>query len=228
MKILVVEDEHRIAHYIKKGLEMKSYVVDVAYDGEAGLDLAMADDYDLIVLDRMLPKLDGVEFCAQLRAVKNHVLILMLTAKNEIDERVEGLDAGADDYLGKPFAFTELLARIRALARRPQQQIETKLQVADLVLNTINYQVLRSGQEIKLSKQEFALLEFFMRHRGQVFSKEQLAEKVWSYDSDILSNTTQVYIGYLRKKIDRPFPKKNKLIQTVRGFGYKLGDNKKI
>jgi len=228
MKILVVEDEHRIAHYIRKGLEMKSYVVDVAYDGEAGLDLAMADDYDLIILDWMLPKLDGVEFCAQLRAAKNHVPILMLTAKNEIDERVEGLDAGADDYLGKPFAFTELLARIRALARRPQQQIETKLQVADLVLNTINYQVLRSGQEIKLSKQEFALLEFFMRHQGQVFSKEQLAEKVWSYDSDILPNTTQVYIGYLRKKIDRSFPKKNKLIQTVRGFGYKLGDNKKI
>ncbi len=223
MKLLVVEDERRIARYIKKGLEMKSYVVDLAFDGEEGLDKAFADQYDLIVLDRMLPKVRGVEFVKELRQENIHTPILMLTAKSEIEDRVEGLDAGADDYLCKPFSFKELLARIRALVRRPEKQNGDKLKIGNLILDANNYQVKRGEQEIDLTKQEFALLEFFMRHPNQVFSKEQLAEKVWSYDSDILPNTAQVYIGYLRKKIEKPFSDQPKLIHTVRGFGYRMG-----
>lgn len=222
MKILVIEDEHRIANYIKKGLEIKSYVVDVAYDGEQGYALSAHEKYDLLILDRMLPNMDGLEICRRLRTDGNHIPILMLTAKTQVDEKVEGLDAGADDYLTKPFAFTELLARIRALSRRPEKQTDSTLKVADLILDTVSYQVSRGNTPISLSKKEYALLEFLVRHKDKVYTKDQLAEQVWSYDSDILGNTVQVYIGYLRNKIDLPFPDKKPLIETIRGFGYKL------
>jgi DNA-binding response OmpR family regulator len=222
MKILLVEDEPHIAQNIKKGLEMKSYVVDMVHDGQKGLDFALAEDYDVIILDWMLPKMSGHDIAKELRKEGSSTPILMLTAKTTIDSRVQGLDSGADDYLGKPFAFKELLARIRALSRRAQKPVQTDLLVGDLALDTGNYQVKRADREIHLSKQEFALLEFLMRHPGQVFSKEELLEKVWSFDSNILPNTVQVYIGYLRNKIDKPFPKLPALIQTVRGFGYKI------
>jgi DNA-binding response OmpR family regulator len=222
MKILLVEDEPHIAQNIKKGLEIKSYVVDVVHEGQEGLDFALAEDYDVIILDWMLPGMSGQKIAKELRKAGNSTPILMLTAKTTINSRVQGLDSGADDYLGKPFAFKELLARIRALSRRGQKPVQTDLLVGDLTLDPTNYQVKRAGQEIHLSKQEFALLEFLMRHPGQVFSKEDLLEKVWSFDSDILPNTVQVYIGYLRNKIDKPFPKLPALIQTVRGFGYKI------
>ena len=223
MKILVIEDEHRIANYIKKGLEVKSYIVDVAYDGATGFDLADGEKYDVIILDRMLTSMTGMEICRQLRTAGNHTPILMLTAKTQLEDRVEGLDAGADDYLGKPFAFTELLARVRALSRRPQKQVNEVLQSGSLQLNPTSFAVTRTGKSISLSRKEFALLEFLMRHEGQVLSKDQLTEQVWSYDSDVLPNTAQVYIGYLRNKIDRAFPKEKPLIHTVRGFGYKFG-----
>lgn len=223
MKILVIEDEQRIARYIKKGLELKSHIVDLAPDGQVGLDLASEEKYDLIILDRMLPKLDGLKICQLLRDQKVNTPILMLTAKNQLDDRVEGLNAGADDYLGKPFAFVELLARVNALGRRPQQTNDPILKVGPLTLNPVSFEVKRSRQSIKLSKKEFSLLEFLMRHPNQVFSPEQLTEQVWNYDSDVLPNTAQVYMGYLRQKIDNRFKHEPALIHTVRGFGYKLG-----
>lgn len=222
MKILVIEDEHRVANYIKKGLEIKSHIVDVAYDGEEGYDLASDENYDIIILDRMLPKINGIQICSSLREEGIHTPILMLTALGETDNKVEGLDAGADDYLAKPFAFNELLARINALSRRPKQTISSKIQISDLTLDIQTYTVNRGEEEIELSKKEFALLEFLMRNPGKVFTKDQLLEQVWPFDSDALANTAQVYIGYLRNKIDRPFPNKQKLIKTVRGFGYKI------
>lgn len=222
MKVLVVEDEHRIASYIKKGLELKAWIVDTAFTGTDGFDLAATESYDVIVLDRMLPEMDGLELCKKLRNEQIHTPILMLTARSAVEERVEGLEAGADDYLGKPFAFTELLARLKALARRPRETIGTHLSAGDLVVDSRTFTVTRGGVPIELSRKEFALLEFFLRNQKQVFSKEQLSEQVWSYDDDVLPNTAQVYIGYLRNKIDRAFPDKPELIQTVRGFGYKL------
>lgn len=222
MKILVVEDEHRISGYIKKGLELKSHVVDVAYDGEQGYDLAVNEQYDLIILDRMLPKLDGVTFCKNVRKEAIHTPILMLTARTQVEDRVEGLDAGADDYLGKPFAFTELIARVNALSRRPKQGLVEVLTADNLSLNTSTYEVIRATKAVVLSRKEYALLEFLLRHQGQVFSPEQLTEQVWSYESDVLPNTAQVFIGYLRNKLDKQFPKEQPLIKTVRGFGYKI------
>lgn len=222
MKILVVEDEHRIATYIKKGLELKAYVVDVVYDGEAGVDLASDESYNVIILDRMLPKLDGLEVCRKLRAMNNHTPVLLLTAKTLIEDRVEGLDAGADDYLGKPFAFSELLARVKALTRRPQSAQALILKAGSLSMDMTANEVKRAGKTVRFSKKEYALLEFFLRHPNQTLSAEQLTEQVWSYDSEVLPNTAQVYVGYLRKKIDGAFPQEKPLIQTVRGFGYKL------
>lgn len=226
MKILIIEDEEKIANSIKKGLELKSNVVDVAYDGLDGLDFALNEEYDVIILDRMLPSFDGVQVCQKLRNEGNNTPILMLTAKTEIIDRVDGLDAGADDYLGKPFAFVELLARLKALARRPKKMISTKLVEDNLALDTKNYEVVRAGEIINLSKKEFTLLEFLMRNAGTVFTKEQLTERVWEFDSDVLPNTAQVYLGYLRSKIDKAFPKEKKLINTVRGFGYRFGEKK--
>ena len=224
MRILVVEDEHKIANSIKKGLEQETYAVDVAYGGEEGFDLASSEEYDVIILDLMLPGLDGLTICKKLRREENiHTPILILTAKGEVEDKVKGLNSGADDYLPKPFAFSELLARIRALARRPKQVLESSLRVEDLTLNTLTYQVNRSGKNIELSKKEYALLEYLMRHSGKVLSKDQIINNVWDYDSDVLPNTVEVYIGYLRSKIDKPFKNNKSLIHTVRGFGYRLG-----
>jgi DNA-binding response OmpR family regulator len=199
----------------------------VAYDGTDGFDLAVSEDYDVIVLDLMLPDMDGLEICKKLRKEENiHTPILMLTAKGQLDDKVKGLNAGADDYLVKPFAFTELLARLKALLRRPKDSLGTILTVGDLSLNSVTYEVKRVGKEIKLSKQEFALLEYLMRHKDTILTKEKIINNLWDYDADVLPNTVEVYIGYLRNKIDRPFSKSPKLIQTFRGFGYKIGEEK--
>lgn len=225
MRILIVEDEHKIANSIKKGLMQEHYAVDAVYDGKDGLDLALTEDYDLIILDRMLPEMDGIEICKKVREAKIHTPILILTAKGSIDDRVEGLNSGADDYLVKPFAFEELLARVRALSRRPKDNIGTALVVEDLALNTITYEVKRKNKSIQLSNKEFALLEYLMRHPNQIISKEQIISHVWDYDADILPNNVEVYVGYLRGKIDKPFKGIN-LIHTIRGFGYKIGKDK--
>jgi len=228
MRILVVEDEHKIANSIKKGLEQESYAVDVAFEGQEGFDLAVSEDYDLIILDLLLPKMDGLEICSKLREKQIHTAIIMLTAKGQISDKVTGLDVGADDYLTKPFAFEELLARIRALIRRPKNNTGTTLNIEDLTLNTTNYEVRRGSKLIRLSSKEYALLEYLMRHPNQVLTKEQIISHIWDYDADVLPNTIEVYIGYLRVKIDRPYPDKSALIQTVRGFGYKIGFEDKI
>lgn len=222
MKILVVEDEKRIARYIKQGLEMHHHVVDIVYDGETGYDMASTEQYDILILDRMLPGMDGLDLCAKIRADGKTVKILMLTAKTEVEDRVDGLESGADDYLIKPFAFAELVARIHALSRRPDSTVQDVLQVRDLTLDPQTYEVRRESKTIHLTHKEFVLLEFLMRNKGHVYTKEQLAEQVWSFDADILPNTAQVYLGYLRKKIDRPFHDKKPLIHTVNGFGYRL------
>lgn len=223
MKILVVEDEHKIANSIKKGLEQESYAVDVAFTGDDGYGLATTEEYDLIILDVLLPGMDGIQIAANLREQNIHIPILMLTAKGQTSDKVTGLDSGADDYLTKPFAFEELIARIRALTRRPKDSLGIILAVEDLTLNTATYQAKRDNKIIRLSSKEYALLEYLMRHPNQTLAKEQIISHVWDYDADVLPNTVEVYIGYLRNKIDRPFPEKTTLIQTVRGFGYKVG-----
>ena len=223
MKILLVEDEHRIAQSIKKGLEQERMAVDVAYDGIEGYDLAIDEKYDLIILDLMLPGMSGLEICSKLRQNKKQTPILILTARGQIEDKVDGLNKGADDYLTKPFAFEELLARIRALVRRPQSISKELLIVDDLSMDTNSFEVIRNKKEIKLSSKEYALLEFLMRHPKQILSKEQIMNHVWSYETDILPNTVEVYIRNLRNKIDKGFD--YPLIQTVRGFGYKLGKN---
>lgn len=225
MRILIIEDVNKIATSIKKGLEQELYAVDVALDGEEGFDLATTEDYDLILLDLMLPKMDGMEICRGLRAEKVETPILMLTAKGQLGDKVQGLNTGADDYLVKPFAFEELLARVKALIRRPKRNVGTVLTFSDLSLNTLTYEVFRGQKRINLSKKEFALLEFLLRHPGKILSKDQIISHVWDYDADILPNTVEVYIGYLRRKVDKPFASHPPLIQTVRGFGYKIGED---
>jgi DNA-binding response OmpR family regulator len=223
MRILVIEDEPKIAQAVKRGLELKGYAVDMVHDADSGLAYATDPDYDAIVLDRMLPgSMDGLALCRKLRAEEVHTPILMLTARGTIGDRVEGLNSGADDYLVKPFSFDELTARVRALLRRPVNQVGTELKVEDLSLNPDNYEVKRSDTPIKLSNKEFALLEYFMHHPGQVITKDMIISHVWDQDADILPNTIEVYIGYLRNKIDRPFPDARPLLHTLRGFGYKL------
>lgn len=223
MRILVVEDEHRIANSIKKGFEQEGYAVDVAYDGEAGYDLAATEDYDIMVLDLMLPLMDGIEMTKELRKNKIHTPILVLTAKGQIQDKVKGLDSGADDYLVKPFSFEELLARVRALSRRPKNSLDTVLSVNGLTLDPKTYEVKRNGKDLKISSKEFSLLEYLMRNPGKILSKDQIIAHVWNYDADILPNTVEVYIKSLRNKIDVPFQNKKPLITTVRGFGYKIG-----
>lgn len=222
MRILIVEDEHKIANSLKQGLEQEGFAIDVAYTGTDGYDLATTETFDLIVLDLMLPGMDGAKICEKLRGQNIHIPIIMLTAKSELEDRVSGLNLGADDYLTKPFAFTELLARIRALLRRPHNLIPSKLSCGDLNVNTQTFVVTRKEIVIPLSKREFALLEYLLRNKNQVLTKEKILEHVWSYESDVLPNTVEVYIGYLRNKIDKPFKNSPELIKTLRGFGYKI------
>lgn len=222
MRILVVEDEHRVAASIKKGLEQEKYAVDVVYDGVSGFDLASTEDYDLIILDLMLPGMDGLTICKQLRQKQIHTPILILTARSLTENKVEGLDGGADDYLTKPFSFEELLARIRALIRRPKDVKGDVVTVGDLKMDLGEFLVEKDGRQIQLSGKEYALLEFFMRNAGKVLTRDSIIAHVWNYDADILPNTIEVYVKKLRSKIDPHSLKNQSLIQTVRGFGYRL------
>ncbi len=225
MRILVIEDEVKIASAIKRGLTMKGHAVDVVNDSDTGYSYASDPDYDAIILDRMLPgSMDGVEMCDKLRDDGVHTPILMLTARGTIGDKVEGLNSGADDYLVKPFSFDELTARVRALLRRPKVTTGIILKAGSLELDPIGYTVTRSGHPIKLSHKEFLVLEYFLHHKDQIITKETLIAHIWNEDADVLPNTVEVYIGYLRSKIDRPYPKEKPLIHTVRGFGYRLGE----
>jgi len=221
MRILLVEDEHRISAYVKRGLEESGYAVDAVFDGREALDWAEAAPYDLIILDIMLPLVDGLSVCRELRRRGDRTPVLMLTARDSVDNRVDGLDAGADDYLVKPFAMKELLARLRALTRRAGDQAKSPvLSFADLSLDTRTHQVQRGGRTIPLAAKEFAVLECLLREPERVLTRTQIAEHVWNYDSYNQSNVVDVYIRNLRRKIDDPC--EQKLIHTVRGVGYRL------
>ncbi|RYF29346.1 MAG: response regulator transcription factor [Chloroflexi bacterium] len=221
MRILVVEDEHKIARALGRALEQESYAVDVVYDGDEGFAMATTEPYDLAIIDRMIPgDYDGIAIVKAMREKKIHTPVLLLTALGTTADKTKGLDSGADDYLVKPFALEELLARVRALLRRPTEQQSVILSAGDLELDTTTYQVTREGKDIKLTSKEFALLEYLLRNQGRPLSKETIISHVWDYDADILLNTVEVYIKYLRSKVDQPF--KTQLIQTVRGFGYKI------
>jgi len=225
MRILIVEDEPKIGNALRRGLQQEYFVVELCDDGEQGLAAALADEYDVIILDRMLPSMDGIEICQKIRESGNKTPILMLTAKSQIRDRVEGLNAGADDYLIKPFSFEELLARLHALLRRPQTAVDNVLKVGNLTLDTVNYDVRRGKKRIKLTSTEFSLLEYLMRNAGHILSKDKIIGHVWDFDADILPNTVEAYIGSLRRKIDKPFPGQP-LIQTMRGFGYMISEEK--
>lgn len=220
MRILLVEDEASIANFVERGLRNSGYAIDVARDGREGWDYAVATTYDLLILDIMLPKMNGVELLTELRRNGNKTPVLMLTAKDQTDDRVRGLDAGADDYLVKPFAFAELLARIRALLRRPPLQVGNVLCMDDLEMSLAERTVRRGGTMIKLRPREFSLLEYFLRHPNQVLTRTQIGEHVWNLDFYHESNVVDVYIGYLRRKIDKE--QGTKLIHTVHGVGYRL------
>ncbi|PNU19230.1 DNA-binding response regulator [Geothermobacter hydrogeniphilus] len=219
-KILVVEDEKKVASFIKRGLEEENFSVDVAGDGEEGLTLAQSNRYDLILMDLMLPKMDGLSVVRELRAREITTPVLCLTAKDTVEDIVSGLDSGSDDYLTKPFAFAELLARVRALLRRGSQDRGAELTFADLRLDPVTHKVWRSEKEIDLTAKEYALLEYFMRNPEQVLTRTMIAEHVWDYTFDSFTNIIDVYVNYLRKKVDRDF--QQKLIHTVRGIGYVL------
>lgn len=220
MRILIVEDEPKVASFIRRALEEESYAVDVCTDGIQGRDLGSEVNYDLIILDLMLPGMPGHEVLKALRAAKVKTPILILTARSEVDQRVKGLDAGADDYLTKPFAIEELLARARALLRRAGGETTGILQIGDLVLNPITHEVTRGGQRIDLTSKEYALLEYMMRNTGRVLTRTMISEHVWDLDFDTFTNVIDVYISYLRNKIDRGH--EHSLIHTVRGSGYML------
>lgn len=220
MHILVIEDEAKVASFIRRGLEAEHYSVDIASDGEAGLIQVFDQDYDLIILDVMLPKRDGLSVLQELRRHKLRVPVLMLTARDTVADKVEGLDHGADDYLTKPFAFEELLARIRALLRRGSQTQAAVLTLADLRLDPVSREITRAGKRIELTAKEFALLEFFLHQPGRVLSRAVIAQHVWGVDFDTFTNVIDVYVNYVRKKIDADFSPK--LIHTVRGVGYVL------
>jgi DNA-binding response OmpR family regulator len=221
MRVLVIEDEHKIARALKKALEQETYAVDVAYDGDEGYAMATTEPYDAAIIDRMLPgDHDGISIIKAMRDAKIHTPVLLLTALGSVNDRTTGLDSGADDYLVKPFALEELLARVRALLRRPAEQQATVLTAGDLSLNTVTFEVKRGDTNIQLTGKEFALLEFLMRNQNRPLPKNVIISHVWDYDADILPNTVEVYIKYIRNKIDQPFDKP--LIHTIRGFGYKL------
>jgi DNA-binding response OmpR family regulator len=227
MRILVVEDEKKIADAIKSALESKAYAVDVTYDGASGRDMALTQEYDLMIIDRMLPGIkDGLQIVDKVRDSGIKTPVLVLTARNTVKDRVDGLDSGADDYLMKPFALVEFMARVRALLRRNKEIVTNNITYDGLSVDTELFEVSRDGVSIPLSRKEFALLEYFIRNVEKVLSKKSIIEHVWDWESDILPNTLEVYIGYLRTKIDKPFPNKPPLIRTVRGFGYKLSNTK--
>jgi heavy metal response regulator len=218
MKILLVEDEKKVASFIKRGLEEEHFTVDVAYDGESGEFMALTSEYDLIILDILLPKKNGFEVLKSLRANGIQTPILILTAKGSIDDKVEGLNSGADDYLTKPFAFAELIARIRSLLRRTSSEKSNIIKVADLELDTVKHIAKRGEKIIELTAREYSLLEYFMRNKGRVLTQTMIEEHIWDYHFDTGSNIIDVYVRRLRKKIDEGFPKK--LIHTIRGVGY--------
>ena len=218
MRILIVEDEKKVAAFIKKGLEEETYAVDIASDGEEGLHLGEQNPYDLIILDLMLPKINGLDILSRLRAKEIETPILLLTAKDSVEDKVEGLNQGADDYLTKPFAFSELLARIRVLLRRGKNETKTTLEIADLTLDLVSHKVIRGNEEIELTGKEYSLLEYFMRNQEKVLTRTMIAEHVWDYNFDTFTNVIDVYVNHLRKKIDKNFPAK--LLHTLRGVGY--------
>lgn len=220
MKILVVEDEKKVSSFIKRGLEEESYEVETAADGEEGLKIATESRFDLIILDWMLPKLDGISVLKELRDRKLVTPVLMLTAKDTVEDIVVGLETGSDDYLTKPFAFAELLARVKALIRRSEMDRGAELCFADLRIDPVAHKVWRSDKEIDLTAKEYGLLEYFMRNPNQVLTRTMIADHVWDYTFDSFTNIIDVYVNYLRKKIDRDAPVK--LIHTVRGVGYIL------
>jgi len=224
MRLLVIEDETRIAIAIKRALELQNYAVDIVSDADSGLASAIDPDYDLVILDRMLPgSMDGVALCSSVRAADVHTPILMLTARGEVKDKVEGLQAGADDYLVKPFSMKELIVRVQVLLRRPPIFIGTTISLEDLEVNIDRFEVKRAGVTILLSSREFKLLTYLLYNQGQTLSKDKIISHVWDGDALIVQNTVEVYIGYLRKKIDKAFPDKVPLVHTIRGFGYKLG-----
>jgi len=222
MHILVVEDEQRLAFLLRRVLLEERHTVDLAYDGPTGLDLALSDTYDVVILDVMLPGLDGLEVCRQMRAERIMTPVLMLTARGAVEDRVVGLNVGADDYLVKPFAMEELLARINALLRRRDHRFDEipQLSAGDLTLDLVRHEARRAGRVIELTAKEFALLEYLKRHPGQVLTRTQIIDAVWRYDLEALSNVVDIYIHYLREKIDHGFS--HALIKTVRGVGYKI------
>ena len=222
MRLRLIEDEEKLAAATKKALESESYAVELASEGTTGLDMAYGEEYDLIILDLGLPGIDGIELARTLRKEKITTPILMLTARDSTKNKVEGLDAGADDYIVKPFEFDELLARIRSLLRRGKTNPDTVFQIDNLILSPESKIVTRDDKQINLSAKEYALLEYMMRNSEKILTKQQIIDHVWDIDTDPFSNVIDVYIGYLRHKIDRAFPKDKPLIKTIKGMGYKI------
>lgn len=226
MRILVIEDELRVANAIKRSLESQNFAVDIVGDGDSGLAHAQDPDYDAIILDRMLPgSLDGLQICEKLRTSDVQTPVLMLTALGKLDDRIAGLKTGADDYLVKPFSMQELIVRIQVLLRRPRSSRGSIVTIADLSVDVESFEVQRQNTPIKLSSREFKLLVYLVHNNGKTISKDMIISHVWDGDADIMTNTVEVYIGYLRRKIDRAFPASPKLIHTIHGFGYKFGIN---
>ena len=221
---MVVEDEKKVASFLKKGLEEEYYAVDCAYDGEEALYMVEANDYDLVILDILIPKIDGLEVLKGVREKELPLPVLMLTAKDSVEDIVRALDAGGDDYLTKPFAFAELLARVRALLRRKERKPVGELRVADLVLDPVTHEVHRRGQKIELTGKEYALLEYLIRHANRIVTRTMISEHVWDYHFDPMTNVIDVYINHLRKKID--LNSSQRLIHTIRGVGYMIKDRK--